>query len=1251
MTRNKTLCRMVLTIQALLLTFLNFDINTQKVDVNAANIDVSEATSDYVDNLRYGFNVTAGKALCDDGLNIANPILKPIEKGLYEHISKNESNTKTEAGNFISDSAIGIATKTGKIYSGGIEANVSAVNMNLDTIFDTNSSSAIVYSERYETYYQNINRVSYVIQGNVDLRDYLTDDFKSDLYSVNSVNAATSLINKYGTHLFTGFQYGGMFQVTNYVRTANSSSDISKVTSLSSKMQFAFNNYGAGADFSFSEQFAINEQQSFGTSNYKFNMYGGESVTAVSLDQLFTYNSSMIDGNGNYVYDRWVTSINKGNNLAIIGTPSSARNIPIWELLPSNGYVEKREYLIEAYKNLCGDKYLEFLNKYPSTPRTIKEEQYTGIADIKGYSILHKGNTVYCEDNNTSGEYNIYADSDLYINYTDNIDIEKKEWKVTSGAENIIVIDDKNGIFNVKNSAIAGNTFTIGLYSADDLLYNKTFTIVGSKFSGGDGSEENPYLISNIDDFENLSRDSSYWGKHFKLTNNINFDNKEITGIGDKDNPFTGTFDGNYCELQNVKIVTPRSNSLGVFSYSNGVIKNLFVDTIIIGHGESKTDLSINYAGGLVGCNKGSIINCRVEDISLYVKYLFDDDTSMYVGGLVGHSSPSGMVASDVEKCSVDNIIEIIGIAENEKKKVDSRVYVGGLVGYAEKTKISNSYVRGINEIYGEAKGKNAYVYVSGCVAELSNNSDLSYSLVTDIIYVGGFAEKNSGFIGINGNDMVLKPSSLVSNLIESNVSNCYVESHNDISSGVSEGCYVQDNITYDSAQTISSEIWCADRQGNSAVLIEQTFDSSNALLVNVDNAKTEYYYGEPFNISGIVVQGRFANSSELIDVDAFSFDASAYDPYTIGTYPIKVSALGYTVTYNVKVRKVDVIRLLISQEKENIYVGEEIDEKDYEVKYVLENGETLGDGDGKLSYVNYPTSKISLIEGKYVLGDNLISAQCDDISGSIVVNASEKELKSIAVTKQPEKTTYKAGERFDISGLEVTATYADNSTKIIDNNELEIIGDIIVSGENKVVISYGAYVTCEVVVQGLESYTIVFKNWDGSLVSSNSYVAGEEILIPQNVTRPSDNVFDYSFVGWDKDVDEICGSSNEYVAQFEAKYREYNVVFKNTDGTIITSKTYHYGDLIEYPTLSSKEENGKIYEFQGWSTNKEKVDGNLEIIANYTIVDNNGNNNGNNVNDNTNKGLEWWAISLISISGALLLFTLLFVLKKKIKK
>ena len=67
----------------------------------------------------------------------------------------------------------------------------------------------------------------------------------------------------------------------------------------------------------------------------------------------------------------------------------------------------------------------------------------------------------------------------------------------------------------------------------------------GQTFGGGDGTETNPYLISNADHWLTLvgqvNHGTSYSGVFFKQTADISI----TSGVGNETHAFSGTFDGN----------------------------------------------------------------------------------------------------------------------------------------------------------------------------------------------------------------------------------------------------------------------------------------------------------------------------------------------------------------------------------------------------------------------------------------------------------------------------------------------------------------------------------------------------------------------------------------------------------------------------------------------------------------------------------------------------------------------------------
>lgn len=66
-----------------------------------------------------------------------------------------------------------------------------------------------------------------------------------------------------------------------------------------------------------------------------------------------------------------------------------------------------------------------------------------------------------------------------------------------------------------------------------------------------------------------------------------------------------------------------------------------------------------------------------------------------------------------------------------------------------------------------------------------------------------------------------------------------------------------------------------------------------------------------------------------------------------------------------------------------------------------------------------------------------------------------------------------------------------------------------------------------------LPKYTIKFVNWDGSIIASNEYTKGSTVSIPENPTKPSDDLYNYTFSGWTPAVDSTAQASVTYIATY----------------------------------------------------------------------------------------------------------------------
>ena len=133
------------------------------------------------------------------------------------------------------------------------------------------------------------------------------------------------------------------------------------------------------------------------------------------------------------------------------------------------------------------------------------------------------------------------------------------------------------------------------------------------------------------------------------------------------------------------------------------------------------------------------------------------------------------------------------------------------------------------------------------------------------------------------------------------------------------------------------------------------------------------------------------------------------------------------------------------------------------------------------------------------------------------------------------------------------------------------------------------------------KNYTVVFKNENGSVISSKEdYHYGDIVEVPEEPTKAEDNTYTYKFVGWDKEITEVKGNV-EYTAKYEAIYKNYTVVFKNEDGSVISSKEdYHYGDTIVIPEIPQKEKIGYNCTFAGWGKEVTVVKEDVEYIAEF---------------------------------------------------
>ena len=412
-------------------------------------------------------------------------------------------------------------------------------------------------------------------------------------------------------------------------------------------------------------------------------------------------------------------------------------------------------------------------------------------------------------------------------------------------------------------------------------------------YSGGDGTESNPYQIATLTDLQELSNTQEDWvsGLYFSQTANIDASDTQnwnegqgFSPIGDYLNDdssrrFYGNYSGNGYTISNLYINRPSSDYQGLFGKTNeATIENLgLVDVNITG--------SI-YVGGIVGVNSYSTVSNSYSTGmvigSSWVGGLFGHNHASsvsnsystasvtgpgwYAGGIAGMSSASSSISNSYSTASVNGLD-----------------YVGGLVGLNRDSTIINSYstasVNGTGWYAGGLAGMNSFSssisnshstanvdgfeYVGGLVG-LNRDSTIIYCYSTESVSGTNIV---AGLVGINEwNSLISNCYSkasitatghdiggLVGQNNSSTISNCY-----SAGSVTTAGDYVGGLVGYNFSSTVSNSFWDIETSGIAAS-VGGTGKTTNEMLnvatytsLSSNGLNTPWdFLGNPFDDTG----------------------------------------------------------------------------------------------------------------------------------------------------------------------------------------------------------------------------------------------------------------------------------------------------------------------------------------------------------------------------------------------------------------
>lgn len=236
--------------------------------------------------------------------------------------------------------------------------------------------------------------------------------------------------------------------------------------------------------------------------------------------------------------------------------------------------------------------------------------------------------------------------------------------------------------FNLDDEATSGNH-----YVADELVFtdldeetqytvritvtidSRSYTLFDELVETNDvGTEENPILINNTEEFLDMANDREGF---YKLDADLDFTDVEVEPMfTTTSRQFEGGFDGQNHTIKNIELSSNNQYN-GLFGVNNGEIKNLKIENITL---TTERTSEMN-CGLLVGYNTGVIDNCEIVGGTINANSTAYTLTyKQNVGGLVGY------VGGSKEGIAVTNS-KISNVTINVEARHEANV--GGFIGEA----------------------------------------------------------------------------------------------------------------------------------------------------------------------------------------------------------------------------------------------------------------------------------------------------------------------------------------------------------------------------------------------------------------------------------------------------------------------------------------------------------------------------------------------------------------------------------------
>lgn len=228
---------------------------------------------------------------------------------------------------------------------------------------------------------------------------------------------------------------------------------------------------------------------------------------------------------------------------------------------------------------------------------------------------------------------------------------------------------------------------------------------------------------------------------------------------------------------------------------------------------------------------------------------------------------------------------------------------------------------------------------------------------------------------------------------------------------------------------------------------------SPTAISITSLPTKTSYFINEEFDSEGMVVKATYNNGTNSVvtnyDIYGFSSETSGTKTVTI-YYTYNNITVSKTFTITVSDILVSSIAVKTNPTKTSYYVGDTLNTNGLTLTATYNNGttETVSN-----SFTCTPTALNTA-------GTQKITVTYGGKSTTFNVTVTDVTVSSIAVKSNPTKTSYCVGDTLNRSGLTLTATYNNGTTKTITSGFTCTPTALNTAGTQKITVTYGGKTT-----------------------------------------------------------------------------------------------------------------------------------------------------------------------------------------------